>query len=529
MRLPRSLQVLSAALGFAIARWRWHKRSPERLPPILRAKVEGLGTTFIKLAQGLSLRWDLLPKPYRDALGQLQSRVAPFSTDQAVLAIESAFGQPVDRLFSTFDRTPVAAASVAQIHRAEMPDGRPVVVKVRRPGIVDQVRRDLRLLRLVVRLTGWLLPALRQLQPMPLIDELGEQLLGEMDLRHEAQNVRRLAVALREQGTLYVPSVIDPLVSASVMVQEFAPGRPLAERFGTPSGEVLAVALLDAYLHQMFIVGAFHADPHPGNLFAREDGRLCLHDFGLIGTLDPLSRQSLGRMLEAVMYRDAEAALSSAIDLGFVAGTFDRRALQRGIDTILSELQGQPLAEWSIAETLWRIAQLGAGEHFRIPRHLLVLLRTLFLLESTLRALNPRFDLVKALLDRRQLLQTVLVVPSGGGAGERPKGQLALRSIRSVPRLLAHWLEQAQADDGRPQISIHHRGLERIESRLERVGNRIVLALLALGLYLGGAVLMLHSAGPRLFDIPIAAVAAFGFAFALTWKLLAAVLRSGEL
>jgi ubiquinone biosynthesis protein len=174
MRLPRSLQILSAAIGFAIAWWRWHKRTPERLPPILRAKVERLGTTFIKLAQGLSLRWDLLPRAYREALGQLQSRVAPFPTDQSVLAIESAFGRPVDQLFSKFDRTPMAAASVAQIHRAEMPDGRQVVVKVRRPGIVDQVRRDLRLLRLVVRWTGWLVPALRRQQPMSLIDELGD-------------------------------------------------------------------------------------------------------------------------------------------------------------------------------------------------------------------------------------------------------------------------------------------------------------------------------------------------------------------
>ncbi len=529
MRPPRSLQILSAALGFAVAWWRWHKRAPERLPPLLRTKVERLGTTFIKLAQGLSLRWDLLPKPYREALAQLQSRVAPFPGDQAVAAIESAFGQPVEKLFAKFDRTPMAAASVAQIHRAVLPDGRDVVVKVRRPGIVDQVRRDLRLLRRVISATAWIFPALRRQQPMALIDELGEQLLGEMDLRHEAQNVRRLAAALREQGALYVPGVIDPFASAGVMVQEFAPGRPLAEQFGTPAGETRATALLDAYLHQIFVVGAFHADPHLGNLFARKDGRLCLHDFGLIGTLDALSRQALGRMLEALIYRDADSALASAIDLGFVAGAFDRRALQRGIDTILSELQGQPLAEWSIAETLWRIAQLGAGEHFRIPRHLLVLLRALFLLESTLRALNPRFDLVHELVARRELLQTALAAPSVGGAGERPKGQLALRSMRSVPRLLAHWLEQAQADDGLPPISIHHRGLERLESRVERAGNRIALALLALGLYLGGAVLMLHSAGPRLFDVPVAAVVAFGFAFTLSWKLLAAVLRSDEL
>jgi len=391
LRTPRSIEIILAFGGFALA---WLRHRPQELPQRFKQTIERLGTTFIKLAQGLSLRMDLLPKAYRDALAELQSRVAPFPGAEAIVAIETAFGAPLDQLFARFDTQPLAAASVAQIHRAEMPDGRAVIVKVRRPGIVRQVGRDLRLLRRIVRGATWLLPGLRRQRPLALIDELGKQLFGELDLRHEAQNVRRLAAALRQQGGLHVPAVIDPLVTADVMVQEFAPGRPVSERFGTPAGEELAVSLLDAYLHQLFVVGAFHADPHPGNLFARDDGRLCLHDFGLVGSLDTLSRQALGRMLEAVIYRDAEAALASAIELGFVAGAFDRRALQRGIDTILAELQGQPLAEWSLAETLWRIAQLGAGEHFRIPRHLLVLLRALFLLESTLRALDPRFDLV---------------------------------------------------------------------------------------------------------------------------------------
>ncbi|MEN9490056.1 MAG: hypothetical protein RJA63_505 [Pseudomonadota bacterium] len=523
LRTPRSIEIILAFGGFALA---WLRHRPQELPQRFKQTIERLGTTFIKLAQGLSLRMDLLPKAYRDALAELQSRVAPFPGAEAIVAIETAFGAPLDQLFARFDTQPLAAASVAQIHRAEMPDGRAVIVKVRRPGIVRQVGRDLRLLRRIVRGATWLLPGLRRQRPLALIDELGKQLFGELDLRHEAQNVRRLAAALRQQGGLHVPAVIDPLVTADVMVQEFAPGRPVSERFGTPAGEELAVSLLDAYLHQLFVVGAFHADPHPGNLFARDDGRLCLHDFGLVGSLDTLSRQALGRMLEAVIYRDAEAALASAIELGFVAGAFDRRALQRGIDTILAELQGQPLAEWSLAETLWRIAQLGAGEHFRIPRHLLVLLRALFLLESTLRALDPRFDLVGELMKRREVLQTALAAPVAGPAGPRPAGQLALRSVRDLPRLLSHWLQQAQADDGRPPIAIHHRGLERLESRLERVGNRMVLALLALGLYVGGAVLMLHSAGPWLYGVPIAAVVAFVAAAGLSLKLIAAVFRS---
>lgn len=529
MRWPRSLQIIFAALGFITAWWWWHRRAPEKLPPRLRRSIEHLGTTFIKLAQGLSLRMDLLPAPYREALAELQSRVAPFPGERATAAVEAAFGRPVDQLFQDFEIKPMAAASIAQIHRATLLDGRRVVVKVRRPGIAQQAAHDLRLLRLLIRLASLFWPGLRRQRPLELIAELAAQLQGEMDLRHEARNVRRVAAALREQPTLYVPAVIEPLVSAEVLVQEFAPGRPIASYFGTSEGDALAKALFDAYLHQLFVVGAFHADPHPGNLFAREDGRLCLHDFGLIGTLDAQSRQALARMLEAVVFRDPEAALGAAVEMGFVAGVFDRRVLRRGIDEVLAELQGLPLHEWSIAEAMWRIARLGGGDHLRIPRHLLVLLRTLFLLESTLRALNPQFDLVQELLQRRDTLRTALSAPSTVGLAERPMGEQVVRSVRSVPGLLAQWLAQASADDGRPQVSVHLRGLERLESHLERIGNRLVLAVLAMGLYVGGAVLMLHSVGPRLMGLPVAAIAAFIAAVLLTLKLVVAVGRSDGL
>lgn len=492
---------------------------------LLRTTVERLGTTFVKLAQALSIRKDLLPQPYVDALSELQHHVAPFPAAQAISVIESAFGEPVATLFATFEREPLAAASVAQIHAATMADGTAVVVKVRRPGIAAQVRTDLKLLRRLSGIAAFCLPKLRRQKPQELINELAEQLLAEIDMRIESHNVRRLADALRDQPDVWVPEVVEPLVSEEVLVQQYSAGAPLARFFGTQTGEQLAGALVDAFLHQLFVVGAFHGDPHPGNLFVLDDGRLCFHDFGLIGTLDARGRRALAQLLEAMVYQDAAGALDGAIELGFIAGPIDRREYERGIDNILSELAGLPLGEWSAAEAIWRIAKLGKGEHFTIPRHLLVLLRTLFLLESTTRLLDPQFQLVEELLHRRDVIAAALEPADG----KRPKAMQAVRTVRELPRLVTQWLRQAQTEDGRPGVAVHHRGLEELEATLARTGNRLSLALVTLGLYIAASLLMLHSAGPHVWGMPLLAIVVFILALGLSLRLVHAVSISGKL
>ena len=529
MSKPRSLQIVFSLLGLGWAWLRLHRRAPQELPERLRRTIEGLGTTFIKLGQGLSLRADLLPAGYREALDRLDSHVPPFDSAQAVATVESAFGRPLAEIFADFERTPFAAASVAQVHRGRMPDGTDVAVKIRRPGIVAQVRADLRLLRRLVRVVQVAVPALRRQRPLELIDELSAQLLTEIDLEHEARNVRRLAEALKDQPQLWMPGVIEPYVDPNVLVQEFSHGRPVSEAFGAERGRQIAGALLDAYLYQLFVAGVFHGDPHPGNLFDMPDGRLCFHDFGLIGYLDPGARAALAQMFEAVAYGDAEGALDGAINLGFISGRIDRREYQAAISEILSELSSLPLARWSIAETIWRIAKLGGGEHFKLPRRLLVLLRALFLAENTIRALQPDFDLLGALTARSGQLAQAFDEASRGGARQPMVARVA-RAAQELPRLLSDLLRQARAEDGRPSVVVHHRGLEELEVSLARTGNRLSMAAVTLGLYIAGSLLMLHSAGPRVLgDVPVTALIAYVLALLLSLRLVLAIVRSGRL
>jgi ubiquinone biosynthesis protein len=526
--IPRSLQIGFAAISFGWSWLRLRHRAPEELPRRLRHTLEGLGTTFVKLGQGLSLRRDVLPPGYREELARLQNRVPPFESARSVAIIESAFKRPVEELFESFEREPFAAASVAQVHRARLHDGTDVVVKVRRPGIARQVSTDLRLLRRTARVAMALFPGLQRQDPAALIDELGSQLRAEIDLEHEARNARRLEGALRGDAKVTLPRALEPAGSADVMVQEFSRGTPIGDIFATPQGKAVAQQLFDSILRQLFLAGVFHGDPHPGNLYLMEDGRLCFHDFGTVGYLDPASRRALALLVEAVSYTDAEGALDAAMALGFLRPPLDRREFTRAISSILDELGTLSLSEWSIAETLWRIAKLGQGDRFRLPPHLLVLLRTLFLAENTVRALDPEFDVLAALESRRELLAGAF--DTQATRERRPLAQRLVRTASALPSLAADILRQAQIEDGRLGLSMHHRGLEELELHLGRTGNRLSLALVTLGLYVAGSLLMLHSAGPRVFgDVPAFALVAYGLALVLSLRLVLAIARSGHL
>lgn len=524
----RGGQIAWAGLKLGLAVLRLRRRAPDLLPAYVSTTLVGLGTTFVKLGQGLSLRWDLLPVPYREALSRLHSDLPAFPADQAKRMVEQAFGAPVDELFASFDDRPLAAASVAQIHSARMHDGRDVVVKITRPGIHAQVQADLRLLRRMVRVAQGLWPPLKRHHPLELVDELGAFLRDEIDMRHEAQNMRRMAKVLDSLPGITQPHVVEPYVSRDVLVQDHSHGTRLDSAYGTAAAPALAQALLEAYVHQLFGAGVFHADPHPGNLFFFSDGRLCLHDFGSIGVLDPASRLALGGMVEAIAVDDADGVLDAAIALGFLSSHVERRSHVREIHLILAEMASRPLAEWSIAEAIWRVARIGQGVGFRLPAHLLALIRTLFLVENTLRALDPNLDLLGTLSARAAHIADIADASRPGGG--RPLALQLARTARQLPQIAADLLRQAQLRDGRPAISVHHHGLNSSRETLARTGNRLALALVILGLYVSGALLSLHSDGPQVFGhLPFLAVLAFATAGLLSLRLILAIARSGRL
>ena len=501
-----------------------------RLPALVRRTLESLGPPFVKLGQALSLRDDLFSPPVIGELRRLQDHAAPFPADLARAEVERSLGRPIDTVFATFSDTTLAAASMAQVHRATLPGDEAVIVKIRRPHILAEIDRDMRALTRVVRLAERLMPRLRRFQPTGMVAEIWTNLRHEADFRREARNVVRFAAAFKDSSTIHIPAVYPALCGEGVLVQAMSGGRTVGDPAIGADGPRLAQALVDAYLHQFFILGAFHADPHPGNLFIMADGKICLHDFGAVGTLDRNTRHALSAYLQAFASQDACWMLDAAIELGLLDRRVEREIFVRGIEEILIDFSTLPLREWSIAEALARVTRLGQGGDFRVPRNLLLLMRTGFILESVLRQLDPELEVLDTVIAHgREAIQGLMEGPGADQARLRLAYE-AIALFRQAPDALASTLRRLRRGEVSLPLADMTRSLAELETHLDRTGNRLSLAMVSLGLYVAGSLLMQHSLGPRIWGgLPLLGVLAYGLALWFTWRLARGISRSGRL
>ncbi len=492
----------------------------------LRDTLERLGTTFVKLGQGLSLHRDLLPDEYVHELQRLQDHVEPFPGEIARHEVEEVLGKSIDELFAEFEMHPAAAASIAQVHQARLRDGRQVIVKIRRPGIKAQTSQDMRLLRIILRMMLSVFPQLRRYEPIALVDEIWDNLRREMDFRREARSTLRFAEAFRGSATVHIPAAIDGFYAESVLVQELSGGRRVDDPAVRANGLQLAQALVDAYLHQLFVMGLFHGDPHPGNLFIMESGHICFHDFGIVGALDPPMRHDLAAFLLAFVYQDSEWLLDAALDIGLLAGAMDREEFRRELQGILQDYSDLPLKDWSLAEAFVRVARIGRGRNIRIPHNLLVLMRMMYLLENTVRDLDPGFNLLQSLLGKAEEVLDAAADAEAGTGLKRLQFE-AMAGMKEIPAELGAWIHRIRLNG--LEMRVQHHGMEGLEQHLDRSSNRVALALVTLGLYIAASLLMQHSIGPRFGGMPVLGMAGYALALWFTWRLARGIARSGRL
>lgn len=527
VRLARIAAAIAAHLAWwALVRLRFLR--PQSTPPQrLCRTLERLGTTFVKLGQGLGLRRDLLPDDYVEALQGLQDQVAPFAGELARREVEHALGRPIEELFAEFEPEPMAAASIAQVHRARLHDGRAVIVKVRRPGIKSEVARDMRLLRLVLRAVLVVASGLRRYALLEIVAEIGANLRREMDFRQEAGNIQRFAQAFQGSTTVQVPAVAGALYSESVLVQVRSGGRRIDDPSLRADGPRLARAFVEAYLYQFFVLGVFHADPHPGNLFITEDGRICFHDFGLVGFLDVAARRGLAGFMQAFAHKDGAWLLDACLDLGVLGGAIDRAEARAALDYLVDDYASRPLGDWSFAEALLRIARMGRGRNVRVPHKLLVLARALFLAETTVRSLDPSFNLVEGLIGKVEAaVKDTLEEQAGAAVRARLRYESALL-VQELSPAVAQWVRRLRT--GEIELPLQHKGLEGLELHFDRASNRIALAVVSVGLYLAASLLMADSPGPRFGDVPAFAAAGFALALWFTLRIVRGIRHSGRL
>lgn len=390
--VTRVVRVLARHGFLGALRGRGHLPSPVQV----REALEDLGVVYLKFGQVLGLRRDLLPASYIAELERLTDRLPPIEFTVIREAIERELAQPLEAMFASIDEVPMAAATIAQVHTATLRDGRRVIVKVRRPDVEARVAADIPTL---AHVAGWLerlQPSLRALDLPGIVREFRASLTREMDLRLEARTIARFRASLVDTPGLWIPEPIVALSTRGVLIEEFSPGERI-DRYADSHPESkgrLARAVAILAMHQVFETGLFHADPHPGNLFVLPDGRLCLHDFGMIGEIDDHLRTALGELLEATVRGDTDAAADAYIEVGMAGVDVDRDALAADLGPMVRRVHEQPLAEISIGETLEALLKVGGQHRMRNPGEILLLTRGFLITEALLKRLDPAVNIV---------------------------------------------------------------------------------------------------------------------------------------
>jgi ubiquinone biosynthesis protein len=371
-------------------------------PPIppkaaeLTNDIEKLGPTFIKLGQLLSTRADLIPSVYMEALSRLQNDVKPFPYEEVEAIVAVELGVRISKAFSEFEPAPLAAASLGQVHRAALRDGRPVAVKVQRPRIREQMAEDLDAMREIAEFFDAHTEVGRRYNFTMIVEELRKSLMRELDYRIEASNLRNFGERLSKFEHLIIPEPVDDYSTGRVLTMEYVSGQkitklgPLARL--AFDGVELAEELFRAYLQQILVDGVFHADPHPGNVFLTDDQRIALIDLGMVGRLSPRMQEQLLRLLLALSEGRSDEAAEVAMRMGDAREDFDELQFRRRIGDLVGQQQQATLEQMQVGKVVLEVNRIAAETGIRVPSELTMLGKTLLNLDLVGRTLDRAFD-----------------------------------------------------------------------------------------------------------------------------------------
>jgi ubiquinone biosynthesis protein len=439
----------------------------------IRLALEELGPIFVKFGQAISTRRDLLPPDIANELAKLQDAVPPFPTEQAIAILEAAYEQPVDQVFRRFDREPLAAASIAQVHTAELPDGTEVIVKVLRPGVRERIEQDLEVMRTIAALAARYWEHGKRLKPQEVVSEYEGTILDELDLMREAGNAAQLKRNFEGSDMLYVPEIYWDYCRQEVLVQERIHGIPISDmdalRAAGTNIEKLAENGVEIFFTQVFRHNFFHADMHPGNIFVNvedpENPRYAAVDFGIVGTLNPEDKQYLAENFLAFFERDYYRIAKLHLDSGWVPDDARIDQLETAVRTVCEPIFNKPLAEISFAQVLMRLFRVAQRFNVEIQPQLILLHKTLFNIEGLGRELYPELDIFKT---ARPVLRQWMDEQVGARAmiddlrENLPQLRHALRELPAVIRELS---DRAKAGD--LALDLRSAEVERIRRELE--------------------------------------------------------------
>jgi ubiquinone biosynthesis protein len=520
---------LARRLGVAL-HWK-PGREAETLeaPERARLALQELGPAFVKLGQILATRVDLFGPEWIAEFEKLQDRAPPSPAAEVRAQLIEDLGAPPESEFAAFDPEPIAAGSIAQVHRARLGDGSEVAVKVRRPGIVPVVEADLRLLARLAEILESQLPQLARFRPREVVRQFTRTMRAELDLAAECRNAERVAANFRDHPGIVVPKVYWEWTGERLNVQAFVEGtssrEPAALAAAGLDRRVLAHRGAQAMLKMVLEDGFFHADPHPGNLFYLPGDRIAFIDFGMAGHLSSRRRDELVQLLNGLVGRDADAVVDILLEWSGAAQV-DTEKLALDIDSFIDRYHGLALKELRMGAMLADLTALLREHRLALPPDLALVLKACVTLETYGRELDADFDMVG---EAEPFLRAATLERSGPANLARRgwrAGAMLLDIAAQLPRDLRELMRAAR--NGRLQVHVDLTSLYRFGTQLDGAANRLAIGIVTAALIVGSSIVMTTERGPTLFGLPL--FAALGFAGALVggaW-LFVSILRSGR-
>ncbi|WMJ80046.1 AarF/ABC1/UbiB kinase family protein [Clostridium sp. MB40-C1] len=503
-------------------------KNDSKAPENLRKAFEELGPTFIKIGQILSTRPDILPEEYIEELSKLQDNVQtePFENINNIFYKE--FNKPLEEIFLKFNKKPLASASIAQVHKATLTNGKEVIVKIQRPKIAEKMNMDLDILQKIFKLTKVaFIDTL--IDPQEALEELKIATEFELNFEIEAQNIDKFRELNKDVVPVYAPYVIHKLSTKKIITMEKITGFKIDNiSLLIDKGydrEDVGKKLALSFFKQVFADGFFHGDPHPGNLLVK-DGKICYIDFGLVGNLSKPLRESLNEMLIAMAYRDIHKIISILMAIGIKKGYVNRNKLFEDIDYLMDNYLSTSLNNLQVSAMLQDVFDTAKRNNIRLPRDFTLLIRGMVIIEGVVAKLAPNIQMLDIIMPYVKSNNEFSILNNIDLDEALMKLVFFTRDSTRLPTKLIELSDSII--QGRAKIQLEHKDLENNVNELNKMVNRGILALVISSMIISSSLILNTSIGPKYHDISIIGLTGYAIAAIMGFGLLISIVRSGK-
>lgn len=528
--LPAVERYFKLGKKFFVIKIKKEAIGPLSLPQRIRMACEDLGPTFVKLGQILSTRPDLVPRDFVEEFSKLQDKVRPFSFSEVREIFKNEFGRPISELFIEFDEHPVASASLSQVHKAKLPGGEAVAVKIQRPNIKEHIKSDISILFDLVKFIEKRLINGHVYQPIEIVKEFSKTIKQELDFVNEGRNIDKFRANFKNSETVHIPKVYWQLTTSRILTMEYVDGVKISDiansRDHQYDKKIISARGADMILKQIFVDGFFHGDPHPGNIFIMKKNVIALLDFGLVGRIEEDTMINMASLLIAAIGNDTDKIIKALEQMKIVYSGMDVKELKIEIKDFIDKYYGVPLKQLKISVIIEEILEIMIHHQIKIPSDLTLLVKSLVTIEGVGRDLDPDFDMVahtkpfaKQLISKKYSLTNLW-----------DRGSGSLRELFNFFEVFPKdflWLIQ-NLRKGELIIGFQHKGLDKLIHEIDRSSNRLSFSMIIASLIIGSSMILSQPIGPFIFGYPAIGIIGYLFASFLGLFLIISILRSGR-